>query len=135
MTERQRRRGPGDPTIGASVDIVRGEPTEEGAAGRGLVDQAIERAHDWGGELGPFWIAVFDQFHGDVRTWAEEVGVDPLSHEFTAAWFVACRALKQVVEGMPAHPSLIPQLKRMADIVATAGLWGATVERSRSSAS
>ena len=81
------------------------------------MDQAIERAHEWGGELGPFWIAVFDQF--------------------TAAWFVACRALKQVVEVMPAHPSLIPQPKRMADIVATAGLWGATVERSgdRSSAS
>jgi hypothetical protein len=130
MTERQRRAWAGPPDNLASMDIVRGEPTEEGTAGPGLVDQAIERAHEWGGELGPFWIAVFDQFHGDVRKWAEEVGVDPLSHEFTAAWFVACRALKQVVVVMPAHPSLIPRLDRMADIVATAGLWGATVERS-----
>lgn len=116
------------------MDIVRGDH-EEGVAGKTLVDQAVERAHEWGRDLGPFWIAVFDQFHGDVRKWAEEAGVDPLSHEFTATWFVACRALKQVVEVMPAHPSLVPRLNRMADIVATAGLWGATVERSRSSAS
>jgi hypothetical protein len=97
----------------------------------------VDRAHEWGSDLGPFWIAVFDQFHGDVRRWAEEVGVDPLSYEFTAAWFVACRALKQVVEVMPAHPSLVPRLNRMADIVATVGMWGVTVERSgdRSSAS
>ena len=119
------------------MDIVRGDPEEGEAGGKGLVDQAVERAHDWGAELGPFWIAVFDQFHGDVRRWAEEVGVDPLSYEFTAAWFVACRALKQVVEVMPAHPSLVPRLNRMADIVATVGMWGVTVERSgdRSSAS
>ena len=135
MTERQRREKADGPTIRASMDIVRGDH-EEGAAGKTLVDQAVERAHEWGQDLGPFWIAVFDQFHGDVRRWAEEVGVDPLSHEFTAAWFVACRALKEVVEVMPAHPSLVPRLNRMADIVATAGLWGATVERSgdRSSA-
>lgn len=95
-----------------------------------IVDQAVDRAHDWGAELGPFWIAVFDQFHGDVRRWAEEVGVDPLSYEFRASWFVACRALKQVVEVMPAHPSLVPRLSRMTDIVATAGMWGATVEKS-----
>ena len=126
MTERQRREEADGPTIRASMDIVRGDH-EEGAAGKTLVDQAVERAHEWGQDLGPFWI---------VRTWAEEVGVDPLSHEFTAAWFVACRALKEVVEVMPAHPSLVPRLNRMADIVATAGLWGATVERSgdRSSA-
>lgn len=135
MTERQKRAGYPGGTIGASVDIVRGDP-EEGSAGRSLVDQAVERAHEWGRDLGPFWIAVFDQFHGDVRRWAEEVEVDPLSYEFTAAWFVACRALKQVVEVMPAHPSLVPRLNRMADIVATAGMWGATMERSgdRSSA-
>ena len=130
MTERQRRPGFEWPDNLAPVDIVRGEPAEGEDGGRGLVDQAVGRAHEWGRELGPFWIAVFDQFHGDVRRWAEEVGVDPLSHEFTAAWFVACRALKQVVEVMPAHPSLVPRLNRMADIVAAAGLWGATVDRS-----
>lgn len=135
MTERQKPAGYPGGTIGASVDIVRGDP-EEGSAGRSLVDQAVDRAHEWGRDLGPFWIAVFDQFHGDVRRWAEEVEVDPLSYEFIAAWFVACRALKQVVEVMPAHPSLVPRLNRMADIVATAGMWGATMERSgdRSSA-
>jgi hypothetical protein len=110
------------------VDIIR-PADQEDAKGRALVDQAVDRAHDWGRELGPFWIAVFDQFHGDVRTWAEEVGVDPLSYEFAAAWYVACRALQQVVEVMPAHPSLAPRLNRMADIVAAAGLWGATLER------
>ena len=94
-----------------------------------VVEQAVDRAHDWGAELGPFWVAVFDQFHGDVRKWAEEVGVDPLSYEFRASWYVACRALKQVVEVMPAHPSLIPRLHRMTDIVATAGMWGATVDQ------
>ncbi|TMK87119.1 MAG: hypothetical protein E6G44_00930 [Actinobacteria bacterium] len=111
------------------MDIVRVDPSGEQAKGRNLVDEAVERAHDWGQELGPFWIAVFDQFHGDIRRWAEEVGVDPLSDEFTAAWYVACRALKQVVEVMPAHPSLVPRLNRMADIVAAAGMWGATVDR------
>jgi hypothetical protein len=94
-----------------------------------LVDQAVERARDWGAELGPFWISVFDQFHADVRAWAEQVGVDPLSYEFKAAWYVACRALKQVVEVMPAHPSLVPRLTRMTDIVAAAGMWGAAVEK------
>lgn len=94
-----------------------------------LVEKAVERAHDWGAELGPFWIAVFDQFHGDVRRWSEEVGVDPLSYEFRAAWYVACRALKQVVDVMPAHPSLAPRLARMTDIVSAAGMWGATVEK------
>jgi hypothetical protein len=93
-----------------------------------VVDQAVERARDWGAELGPFWISVFDQFHAEVRGWAEEVNVDPLSYEFRAAWYVACRALKQVVEVMPAHPSLVPRLSRMTDIVAAAGMWGATVE-------
>jgi hypothetical protein len=98
--------------------------TEKGEA---LVEQAVGRAHDWARELGPFWVAVFDQFHGDVRRWAEEVGIDPLSYEFMATWFVACRALKQVVEVMPVHPTVQPRLNRMTDIVATAGMWGATV--------
>jgi hypothetical protein len=101
-------------------------PTERGTD---LVEQAIGRAHDWSRELGPFWISVFDQFHGDVRRWAEEVGVDPLSYEFMAAWYVACRALTQVVEVLPTHPSVQPRLDRMTDILATAGLWGATVAK------
>ena len=102
------------------------ESTERGQA---LVEHAVDRAHDWARELGPFWISVFDQFHGDVRRWAEEVGVDPLSYEFMATWYVACRALKQVVEVMPAHPTLQPRLNRVTDIVATAGMWGQTVAR------
>ena len=100
--------------------------------GADVVEQAVGRAHDWARELGPFWISVFDQFHSDVRRWAEEVGVDPLSREFMATWYVACRALKQVVEVLPTHPTVQPRLERMTDILATAGMWGATVAQSGS---
>jgi len=46
-------------------------------ADRSSVDRAVDDARRWVAELGPHWVARFDQMHVDVRTWAEEVGVDP----------------------------------------------------------
>ena len=67
------------------------------------VDQAIEDARTWVGDLGPAWVASFDQMAVDVRRWAEDLRVDPLSYEFRAAWCVATGCgPRRATDGRPA---------------------------------
>jgi hypothetical protein len=95
------------------------------------VDQAIADARQWVGELGPAWIASFDQMAVDVRKWAEALRIDPLSYEFRASWCVATTFLHRMARLMEDDDDLeADRVKWMANILGAAGLWGATVSPS-----
>ena len=92
---------------------------------RSAVDRAAEDARSWVADLGPSWIARFDQIHADVRRWAERVGVDPHSYEFRATWCVATTFLHRVARSLGTGGAEEgPDLSRLVNMVATAGLWG-----------
>ena len=88
------------------------------------VQDAVEHARAWVEQLGPAWTARFDQMAADVREWATAVNVDPRSYEFKAAWCVAttfvhsmAKSADQSTEGDG------EEMHRLADILATVGLW------------
>jgi hypothetical protein len=92
------------------------------------VDQAIQDARQWVGDLGPAWIASFDQMAVDVRKWAEDLKVDPVSYEFRAAWCVATTFLHRMARLMEQDDDLeADRVKWMANILGAAGLWSAAV--------
>jgi len=92
------------------------------------VDQAIEDARQWVGDLGPAWVASFDQMAVDVRKWAEDLRVDPLSYEFRASWCVATTFLHRMARLMEEEDEPeSDRVKWMANILGAAGLWGAAV--------
>jgi hypothetical protein len=97
-----------------------------GMSDRGSIDRAAEDARQWVDELGPAWVAKFDQMHTDVRRWAEQVGVDPLSYEFRAAWCVATTFLHRMASAMKEDdPTEAESMEHLANILASVGLWGA----------
>jgi hypothetical protein len=88
------------------------------------VQEAVEHARAWVEQLGPAWTARFDQMAADVREWASAVNVDPRSYEFKAAWCVAttfihgiAKTADELAEGDG------EEIHRLADILATVGLW------------
>lgn len=90
-------------------------------------DRAGEDARRWVTDLGPHWVARFDQMHCDVRTWADEMGVSPRTHEFRAAWCVASTFLHRMADALVEQdPREADQLAIVANILASVGLWGAT---------
>jgi hypothetical protein len=94
-------------------------------ADRSSVERATDDARRWVNDLGPHWIARFDQMHVDVRTWAEHVGVDPRSYEFRAAWCVATTFLHRMTKFLDPEDSPDPDdLAWIANVVASVGLWG-----------
>jgi hypothetical protein len=94
-------------------------------ADRSSVERATDDARRWVSDLGPQWIARFDQMHVDVRTWAEHVGVDPRSYEFRAAWCVATTFLHRMAKLLEPVDSPDPDdLAWIANVVASVGLWG-----------
>jgi hypothetical protein len=100
-----------------------------GVADRSSVDRAVDDAHRWVTGLGPHWVARFDQMHVDVRTWAEEVGVDPRSYEFRAAWCVATTFLHRMAGLL--EPDDVPDPEDMswvANVLASVGLWGSSAQ-------
>jgi hypothetical protein len=95
-------------------------------ADRSSVNKATGDAQRWVAGLGPHWIARFDQMHVDVRTWAEQVGVDPCSYEFRAAWCVATTFLHRMAKLL--EPDDVPDpddVAWIANVLASVGLWGA----------
>jgi hypothetical protein len=98
-------------------------------ADRDSVDRAVDDAHRWVTGLGPHWVARFDQMHVDVRTWAEEIGVDPSSYEFRAAWCVATTFLHRMADLL--DPDDVPdadELSWVANVLASVGLWGSSAQ-------
>jgi hypothetical protein len=94
-------------------------------ADRSSVDRAVDDARRWVVELGPHWVARFDQMHVDVRTWAEEVGVDPGSYEFRAAWCVATTFLHRMAGLLEPEDAPEPdEMSWVANVLASVGLWG-----------
>ncbi|MFN2590431.1 MAG: hypothetical protein ABR518_06645 [Actinomycetota bacterium] len=88
------------------------------------VQRAIEHARAWVDQLGPAWVARFDQLSADVRQWAAEVGVDPRTYEFKAAWCVATTFLHGMAKSADqASDGDGEEIHRLADILATVGLW------------
>ncbi len=88
------------------------------------VERAAEHAREWVGQMGPAWVARFDQMAADVRGWAAQVGVDPASYEFKAAWCVATtflHGMAKSAERMDGGEG--EEIHRLADILATVGLW------------
>jgi hypothetical protein len=93
------------------------------------VDRAIDDARQWVTGLGTHWVARFDQMHVDVRTWAQEVGVDPCSYEFRAAWCVATTFLHRMVNLLGPQDSPDPDdMSWVANVLASVGLWGSFPE-------
>jgi hypothetical protein len=90
------------------------------------VERAVERAREWVDQLGPAWVGRFDQMAADVREWATQVGVDPRSYEFKAAWCVATTFLHGVAKAEQLESGDGEEIHRLADIVATVGLWEAS---------
>jgi hypothetical protein len=89
------------------------------------IDQAVKDARTWVNDLGPSWIASFDQMHCEVRRWAEQVGVDPRSEQFRAAWCVATTFLHHMAKLMKEDdPQGAEDLAHAANILAAVGLWG-----------
>lgn len=89
------------------------------------IDRAAEEARRWVAGLGPPWVARFDQMHCEVRRWAQEVGVDPASYEFRAAWCVATTFLHRMATVMGQDDLAQAEgLAHTANILATVGLWG-----------
>ena len=89
------------------------------------VERAVEDARRWVADLGPSWVASFDQMHCDVRRWAQGVGVDPRSYEFRAAWCVATTFLHRMATALGGDdPEEAADMAQVANIVATVGLWG-----------
>jgi hypothetical protein len=89
------------------------------------IDEAAEDARRWVSGLGPSWVARFDQMHCEVRRWAEQVGVDPASYEFRAAWCVATTFLHRMARLVGEDDPLEAEgLAHTANILATVGLWG-----------
>jgi hypothetical protein len=94
-------------------------------ADRSSVERATDDARRWVSDLGPHWVARFDQMHVDVRMWAEHVGVDPQSYEFRAAWCVATTFLHRMAKLLEPEDSPDPDdLAWIANVVASVGLWG-----------
>jgi hypothetical protein len=92
------------------------------------VRRAVQDARSWGRDLGAGWQARLDQLHAQVRGWAGEAGVDAGSYEFRATWCVAATLLHQMARQMRAEdPDQAASVARLADVMATAGLWGATI--------
>jgi hypothetical protein len=92
------------------------------------VERAAEDARRWVGDLGPAWIASFDQMAVDIKRWAEDLDVDPLSYEFRAAWCVATTFLHRMARLMEDDdPAEADHVKWMANILGAVGLWGAAV--------
>ena len=92
------------------------------------IQQAVDDAQSWGRELGPSWQARLDQLHAQVRTWAEAAGIDAGSYEFRATWCVAATLLHQMARSLgDQNPAEGASLARLADVVATAGLWGSSI--------
>ncbi len=109
----------------------------EASDGRGLiegverarVDQAVADARSWGQDLGPAWQARLDQLHAQVRTWAERTGVDPGSYAFRATWCVATTLLHRMAATRDTDDlGEGATLARLADVVATVGLWGSSID-------
>jgi hypothetical protein len=90
------------------------------------VRHATAQARSWGDDLGLPWRASLDQLHAQVRSWAEEIGVDPSSYPFQGAWCVAATFLHRMARVMEdSHePEEAETVGRLADILATVGLWG-----------
>lgn len=89
------------------------------------MERAAADARAWVRDLGPAWIARFDQMQCEVRAWAVKVGVDPGSTEFRAAWCVASTFLHRMAALADGDdPDGPVDLKEVANIVATVGLWG-----------
>jgi hypothetical protein len=88
------------------------------------VQEAVEHARAWVDQLGPAWVARFDQMSADVRDWAVGVNVDPRSYEFKAAWCVATTFLHGMAKSADeAADGDGEEIHRLADILATVGLW------------
>jgi hypothetical protein len=88
------------------------------------VERAVEHAREWVDQLGPAWVGRFDQMAADVREWAAQVGVDPRSYQFKAAWCVATTFLHGVANSAEhLETGDGEEIHRLADIVATVGLW------------
>jgi hypothetical protein len=88
------------------------------------VQEAVEHAREWVDQLGPAWVARFDQMAADVREWAVGVNVDPRSYEFKAAWCVATTFLHGMAKTADAaEEGEGEEIHRLADILATVGLW------------
>jgi hypothetical protein len=89
------------------------------------IDRAAEDARRWVSGMGPCWVARFDQMHSEVRRWAQEVGVDPVSYEFRAVWCVATTFLHHIARLMDEDdPMEADRLAHTANILASVGLWG-----------
>jgi hypothetical protein len=90
------------------------------------VERAAEHARAWVEQLGPEWVARFDQMSADVREWAVQVDVDPKSYQFRAAWCVATtflHGMAKSAEQLSVGDGEGEEIHRLADIVATVGLW------------
>ena len=87
------------------------------------VQEALAHARAWVEQLGPAWIARFDQMAADVREWALAVNVDPKSYEFRAAWCVATTFIHRMAKTAElAGKGEGDEIHRLGDILATVGL-------------
>ena len=90
------------------------------------VAHAEDEARRWVRELGPGWVARFDQMHSEVRGRAAELGLTTDSYEFKATWCVATTFLHRMARILAQEdPKEGDALASAANVLSTVGLWGA----------
>jgi hypothetical protein len=92
------------------------------------IDEEAQLARAWVHQLGPAWVARFDQMHADLRQMATEANVDPDSEAFGATWCLATTFLHRIAALLAEdQPDQGETLGDAASILASVALWGRAV--------